>query len=233
MSISNPCSPAGWTEIVNELVARNGGGDIAVYLQISRGADSGRDHLMPKRVTPTVFGLCTRIPDQSENRAGLAAIVVADNRWGRCDIKATALLANVLLHQQAWQANAAEAILVRDGIVTEGGSSSVIIVEQGRLITRPNGQALLPGTTRQLILDLAAQDGMTCSEEEFSEQRLRAADEIWLMSATRGVVPVCQLDGTAVGNGKPGPAWQRVVKLFDAYRSTLGQARSPNTETHD
>jgi D-alanine transaminase len=223
LSISNPYPNEKWSTIVRELATRNDGGDLAIYLQISRGADIGRDHLMPPNLTPTVFGLATRIPDSSSNRAGLAAVVQPDIRWGRCDIKSTALLANVLLRQQALEASAAEAILVRDGIITEGGSSSVIIVENGSLVTRPNSHALLPGTTRQLILDLAVADGIVCNEEEFSEARLRAADEIWLMSATRGVVPVCWLDGKNVGDGKPGPVWQRVVDIFDQYKSSLGE----------
>lgn len=218
----NPHTPEKWTSIINSLIQKNSGGNLGIYLQISRGSEPGRDHAFPQLIKPTVFGMASRIPDANFQDSGVAAITLPDSRWGRCDIKSTALLANVLARQQAADAGADDAILIRDGYVTEASVSSAIIVEGGVLITRNNGPELLPGTTRQLVLELAAKAGLSCREEAVSEKRLRAADELWLMSATRGVVPVTHLDGSIVGNGKPGPVWRRVKNLYAAYIDNAG-----------
>ena len=124
--------------------------------------------------------------------------------------------------ERAVDAGAVDAILIRDGYVTEASVSSVIIVESGVLVTRNDGPELLPGTTRQLVLELATEAGLSYREEAVSEKRLRAADALWLMSATRDVVPVTRLDGSPVGNGKPGPVWRRVKDLYTAYIDNAG-----------
>jgi D-alanine transaminase len=150
---------------------------------------------------------------------GAKAITLADNRWGRCDIKATALLANVLARQSASEAGAIDAILIWDGVVTEGAVSSVIIVDNGELIRRPAGPEVLPGTTTDYVFALAGELGLSCRNEQISESRLRAADEIWLTGATKGIAPIVLLDGIVVGDGEPGPVWQKVQKVFGAGRS--------------
>lgn len=213
--INDPLPAAGWAEIVRQLADRNGGGDMGVYLQITRGADSGRDHAIPAGLQATIFGMASPAPAPV---AGLRAITLADNRWSRCDIKATALLANVLARQAAAERGAAEAILLRDGEVTEGASSSVIIIEDGQLVRRPNGQQVLPGTTTDMVVRLAAQAGYACREEPISLERLRRAGEIWITSAMRGVVAVIELDGEPVGNGQPGPVWAKVAALFETAK---------------
>ena len=218
----NPHTPEKWTSIINSLIEKNSGGNLGIYLQISRGTESGRDHAFPQVVTPTVFGMASRIADANFQDTGVAAITLPDSRWARCDIKSTALLANILARQQAADAGADDAILIRDGYVTEASVSSVIIVEGGVLVTRNDGPELLPGTTRQLVLELATEAGLSCREEAVTEKRLRAADELWLMSATRDVVPVTHLDGSIVGNGKPGPVWRRVKDLYAAYIDNAG-----------
>ena len=218
----NPHTPEKWTSIINSLIEKNGGGNLGIYLQISRGTEFGRDHTFPKVITPTVFGMASRIADANFQDTGVAAITLPDSRWARCDIKSTALLANILARQQAADAGADDAILIRDGYVTEASVSSVIIVEGDILVTRNDGPELLPGTTRQLVLELATEAGLSCREEAVSEKRLRAADELWLMSATRDVVPVTHLDGSIVGNGKPGPVWRRVKDLYAAYIDNAG-----------
>jgi D-alanine transaminase len=221
LSIAAPCDAAGWLQLLQELVAANGGGDMGLYLQVSRGADAGRDHRFPAAtVRPTVFAMATPLNAVDPDRAAISAITAADNRWGRCDIKSTALLANVLHRQAAAAAGAGETILLRDGWLTEGSGSTVAIVEGGTLVTRPNGPDVLPGTTIVLIRDLAVAAGMGYREEAISAARLRRVDEIWVTAALRGLAPVTRLDGQAVGSGRPGPHWRLVAEAYERRKRT-------------
>ncbi len=219
LCIRNPHRRADWMEIITGLIEHNGGGNLAVYLQISRGADTRRDHAFPPdSVPPTVFGMVSTITEPHPDQLGLRAITVADQRWSRCDIKSTALLANLLARQAAREADASEAILLRDGQLSEGSASSVIIVERGALIRRPAGPEVLPGTTTDAIFIAAARSGLECRDEMISEQRLREADEIWIAAATRGITPVLELDGRMIGDGRPGPVWRQVAAAFEAMK---------------
>lgn len=221
LRIRNLHSRTDWVTLITGLVQRNGGGNLAVYLQISRGADVGRDHAFPgEHVSPTVFGMVSPISEPHPDRLGIQAITRPDQRWGRCDIKSTALLANILARQAAHEAGAGEAILLRNGQLTEGSASSVIIVERGVLLRRPAGPEVLPGTTTDAVFAIARQCGRSCRDEAISEERLRRADEIWIAAATRGIAPVVMLDGRPVGNGLPGPVWRQVAAAFDASKPT-------------
>jgi len=225
LGIRNPYGRTEWVALVADLVQRNGGGDVAVYLQVSRGADAGRDHTFPgAQVQPTVFAMVTPVREPNPDRQGIRAITRPDERWGRCDIKSTALLANVLARQAAREAGAGETILIRAGWLTEGSASSVLIVEGNRLLRRPPGPDVLPGTTTDAVFAVARQCGIDCHEEPIALERLRQAGEVWITAATRGIVPVVELDGSPVGSGRPGPVWQRVVAAFDATRPG-GRAR--------
>lgn len=218
LRIRNPHDDARWSKIIAELAHANGGGDLYVYLQVSRGAEYGRNHAPLPEVEPTVFAFCAPLPVTSAEQLerGVACITAQDTRWARCDIKSVALLANVLLRQQAVEAGAAETILLRDGWLTDASASAVHIVSGGEILTPPRSHQLLPGTTRGLIEELAAANGMPCRSAPVSEAALRGADEIWVSAATRGVLPVTRLDGAPVGTGKPGPVWQRMRALVVA-----------------
>jgi D-alanine transaminase len=213
--MTDPHPEDGWRAIVAGLVARNGSGDMGLYLQVSRGAATGRDHFFPDGLTPTVFAMASALAPTDLGTAGLRAITGPDTRWARCDIKSTALLANVLLRQAAREAGAGEYIMLRDGYVTEGSGSSVLIVEGDAVVTRPDGHAILPGTTLRLVRELATRSGFRYREEAIGEARLRRADEIWLTAALRGVAPVVRLDGAPVGAGTPGPAWRAVAEAYE------------------
>jgi D-alanine transaminase len=215
LRIANPHSDTEWRDIIATLIADNGGGDLAIYIQVSRGAEDGRDHFYPSGITPTVFAMATAITASKKDTTGLSVITLEDNRWARCDIKSTSLLANIMARQAARDAGADDAILVEDGVLTEAGAASVITVEGGTIIARPNSNHLLPGTTRAMVLALAHEAGIPCKEEIVSEERLHQADEIWLMSATKGVVPVIRIDGNPVGTGSPGPVWQQLYQLYE------------------
>jgi D-alanine transaminase len=140
----------------------------------------------------------------------------------RCDIKSTALLGNVLLRQLAVEAGANETILLRDGWLTEGSASSVLVVRDGVILTPPKSNLILPGTTCDVVLELAAKAGMAVDIRPVSEAELRGADELWLTSATREVLAVCRLDGKPVGSGIPGPAFRRMHALFREFKQALG-----------
>jgi len=223
LQLANPHRHEGWLALINELVADNGGGDQYVYLQLSRGADQSRNHAPLPKIRPLVFVYSSPwpVPAETTLQDGLACITAPDNRWGRCDIKSVALLANVLLRQQATESGASEAILLRDGELTEGSASTVHVVKNGVLVTPPNSSRLLPGTSRIVIEELADRLGIKRHDAPVSESDLRLADEIWLSAATREVQPVTRLDGKPVGSGKPGPAWRRV---YDAWQQIKDSA---------
>jgi D-alanine transaminase len=219
LRIRDPHSSLQWTGIVEQLVSANGGGDVYVYLQVSRGAEYGRNHAPLPDIEPTVFGFCAPLPLPSAQQLaqGVACITASDTRWARCDIKSVALLANVLLRQQALEAGASEVILLRDGHLIEASASTVEVVIDGEIRTPPNSPQLLPGTTRSLIEELADLNGMPWRATAVTETQLRAADEVWLTAATRGVIAVTTLDGRPVGDGKPGPLWRRMHALIEDY----------------
>jgi D-alanine transaminase len=221
LGIRNPHSEPQWRQLLHALIEANGSGDLYVYLQVSRGAEYGRNHAPPASLAPTVFAFCSPWPASSPEslERGVACITALDTRWARCDIKSVALLANVLLREQAEQAGAAEIILLRDGWLTDASSSTVYVVIDDQVRVPPNSTRLLPGTTRNLLEELAAGHGIELHSVSVSERDLRAADEIWLTAATRGVVAVTTLDGKPVGSGRPGPLWRRMHELIESYWS--------------
>jgi D-alanine transaminase len=226
IELPDPLSGGGWTAMFNELIRLNGGGNIYIYLQITRGAAPKRDHAFPSPPVPaTVFAMTGQIAtpaaDMPDTTTGVAVITLDDIRWSRCDIKSVALLANVLMRQQAVTEGAAEAILIRDGFATEGSASNFFIVRQGLIVTPPKSHLILPGITRDLLVELAHQHGMPIEEREITESELKSADEIWLSSSTREVVPVTQLNGHALGNGLPGPMWREMARHYVEFKRRL------------
>ena len=220
--IASPYSHADWLAILNGLTVRNDAKNYYAYLQVTRGMEFGRNHAFPVDCKPTVFALCCPLPELTQDNRGhgLSAITVEDFRWGRCDIKSTMLLANVLMKQAAAEADANEAIIVCDGLVREGSSTSVFVIRDGVVATPPNSQRILPGTTRDAALDIAA-GAIPTQVRAISVDELRSADEIWIAAATRDVLPITKLDGAPVGNGKPGPLWQQMTELFTLDRNRL------------
>lgn len=221
--LRNPHAAGGWRELCRELIERNGGGDQYVYLQVSRGAEYGRSHAPLPDIRPLVFAFCMPFPQAAPDTLteGIACITAQDTRWARCDIKSVALLANVLLRQAAVDAGAAETILLQDGVLREASSATVHVVIDGELRTPPNSHAILPGTTRSVVEELAGRCGLSERAVEVTEAQLRGADEIWLASAVREILPVTRLDGRSVGGGRPGPWWQRLHGAFQDLKRRL------------
>jgi D-alanine transaminase len=222
LRMRNALSRDGWVDVIERLIAEAREPELLVYMQVTRGAEAGRNHLFPPAsVAPTGFAFVSPYlaPASATLQRGLAASLLEDTRWARCDVKSVALLANVLLRQEAHDRGAAEAILHRDGRVTEGSSSTVFLVRGGRLATPPNSWQILPGTTRDAVLELA-QGWLPCDIRDFSVDELRGADEVWIASAGRGVLPVTSIDGRAIGTGTPGPAWRRT---YDGLQQHLDE----------
>ena len=214
-----PLSHAAWAQLCQELISRNSAGDAHLYLQVTRGAERGRKHAWPEGLKPTLFAYVTSLEPMPQTflEQGVPAVTAADIRWERRDIKSTSLLANILLKKLGADAGAFETILLENGQLTEGSSTTVHVVKNGIIHTPPNGHHILPGTTRDVVTELAARLPLRCESRAVSEAELRAADEIWLAFSTRGVLPVTVLDGAAVGGGKPGPLFKRMHAAFTDY----------------
>lgn len=213
-----------WVGLLEELVTRNGGGNLSLYLQVTRGAPAVRDHPFPaSSAYPTVFAMVSPLKPHpaAVYRDGLTVVTLADIRWGACQIKSIALLPNVLARQQALDHGAADAILVRDGYLTEGTASNVFLVMAGELLTPRKDQRILPGITRDLVLELARGHGCPCREEDLPAAALDSADEVWFTSSTKDIVPVTTVDGRRIGTGAPGPVWRRMMAIYQAYKRAV------------
>ena len=214
--IRNPNDEAAWERLFARLIEANGGGDMLLYLQVSRGADTGRDHRFPAAAPPTVLAMAMhwRPPQESDFTEGVAAALVPDRRWARCDIKSTSLLANVLARQEAAERHSAEAVLHRDGWVTEGAASTIAIVTGGTLLAPPPDPSVLPSVTLQLVWVIAERENIPRARRRFSVEELLGADEVIMLASSRELVPVGRVDDTIIGTGAPGPFWRRLFRLY-------------------
>ena len=220
--LANPHSVAEWTALIERIVRDAEWQDVGVYLQVTRGPGP-RDHAFPRQIRPTVFLMPLELlaPPAELVANGVAAITAEDIRWSRCDIKATALLANVLLRQLSVDAGCAETLLIRDGQLMEGSASSVFLVKDGVILAPPKTRLILPGITYDVALELAGREGLPCRVRPIAEAELRAADEIWITSSTKEILAVTRLDGRPVGDGRPGPVYRRMIALYQAYKHTV------------
>lgn len=223
--MSPPLSAQQWECTLSKLIKQqpDPASDLSVYLQVTRGADEQREHQLPEQYQATVFAMCQPIASHNSSSIalGIKAITLDDIRWDWCHIKSVALLGNILLKQQATDQQCTEAILLRDGYATEGSASNLFIVKNKQLITPPKSHYLLPGITRDLVIELAGKEGITCIEREISEQQLFDADEIWLTSSTKEIMPVIELNRQVVADGQPGQLWQQVSTAYSRFKTQL------------
>ncbi len=220
--IPNPLSGSEWSAMIHELIAFCDSDEQSVYLQVSRGP-APRDHAFPDGVRPTVFAYSKpfKTPGVQELNQGVRAITADDIRWDRCDIKAIALLANVILRQEAVEQGAAESILIHDGEVTEGAASNIFVVRGGTLVTPPKSRQILPGITRDLVVELANQHGIPCEERSVSREELFTADEVWMSSSMKEILPIVRIDDHTVGDGRPGPLFHHCYALYQEYKAAF------------
>lgn len=224
LRIAWPMKRAALEVVTREVVARNGVQQGGVYIQVTRGV-APRDHKFPKDVAPGLFIAAKRTKPLPAAllRDGAPVITVPDQRWGRCDIKSLNLLPNVLAKQAAAEQDAHEAWLVdEDGNITEGSSTSAwIVTRDGVLATRPNGNEILPGVTRAIVVDMVRDLGLKFELRPFSLEEARQAREAFITSTNNYVLPITRIDGRPVGDGKPGPTAQR---LRTAYLQATGRS---------
>ena len=178
--------------------------DAFVYVQVSRGAAPRYHAFPPEGTTPTIFAFA-RKTDPPPPAEGGKAILLTDERWGRCDIKSVNLLPNVLSAQRARDAGAMDAILVRDGFALEGTKANLFIAAKGVLRTAPNGARILPGVTRTAAIEAARRLGLAVEERAFTVEEMFAASEVFFASTTLWTYPLVSIEGRTIGNGKPGP----------------------------
>ena len=216
--MENPHTKDEWLSMFNQLIETIDEDNQSIYLQITRGV-SERDHDISLPEKPTVFVMARPIA-KKDFSSGIKAITHDDIRWSNCDIKAITLLPSVLLRHRAKEQGAKEAILIRDGFVTEGAASNVFVIKNNVVYTTPKNNTVLPGITRDLVLELLDKGSIEYKEEKISKSDLLKADEIWITSSTWEIVPVIQLDEESVGEGKTGPLWHRANELYQDFKRT-------------
>jgi D-alanine transaminase len=215
LDLTQPYSRTEWTHHVLEGVRRADYPEAKIYIQLSRGV-APRDHAYSAEGPPTVVMTVREFHplDRSVQAAGVEVMTTEDIRWGRCDIKSVNLLANVLARQQAKQTQVFEAILIKEGLVTEGAVSNVMVVQGGTVMTAPEGARILSGVSRAFVLELARNEGLPIQERFFSQAELYGADEVFLTGTTVEVLAVVRVDGKVIGGGRPGPITQRLAAGF-------------------
>jgi len=225
VGIGNPYTREQWRGYIAALVARQPFEDQAVYFQVTRGV-AKRDHAFPKHAQPTVFMMSNPLvpPPAAQVESGAAAITARDNRWLRCDIKSISLIGNVLLRQLSAEADAVETILFRDGKLTEASSSNVFVVKDGTIQSPPKNELILPGITYDVVVELARANGLPLEFRDIAETDVRAADEIWVTSSSKEVLAVVRLDGQAVGDGRPGPLFRQMYRLYQDFKRKVMRA---------
>jgi len=218
INIKNPYSKVKWKKLINKIISLNSiNKNQAIYLQISRGSDENRKHTYDE-LKPTVYIQSSPIMPREKDSllSGKSAITREDIRWLKSDTKATSLLANTLYAQEAKNNNAEETILYRDDMVTEASSSNVFIAKNNCIYTHPKGPHILPGITREKTIECAKANNFVVVESSFTTQQLMDADEVWITSSTREILPITAIDDIQISNGCAGPIWSIV---YDEYQS--------------
>ncbi len=222
IKLPNPISPEEWQSIIIDLIERNNAGHQSIYLQITRGAANERNHAFPTTpIAPTLFLMSTPLQIENNQPSPIRAITCDDIRWKHCDIKSIALLPNILLRQQAIEQGAQEAILIRDNYVTEGAASNVFIVKDQVILTPMKNQFILGGITRDLLIELATTHQVALREEAITTNQLQTADEVWLTSSTKEILPVGEINGKLINNGEIGPVFSQMQEHYRQFKSTL------------
>jgi len=220
IKLANPYGEEKWADLVAKIIEQNGSGNLGVYFQITRGV-AKRDHAFPNDAIPTVFIMANPLPPASQETVdkGIACISMADTRWLRCDIKTTSLLGNVLLRQAAMEAGGIEVVLFRDGFLTEGAASNILVVRNGTLLAPPKDNLILPGITYDFIIELCDAHNIPIEIRKIPEAEVKNADELLLTSSGKEITAITQLDGKPVGTGKPGPVFRTLYKIYQDYKT--------------
>ncbi len=215
VKITNPYSETDWKDLISNLVEQSEYQDLAIYIQVTRGV-APRDHVYSKNIQPTVFAMANVLPTVPAEHleAGVDLITTIDTRWQRCNIKAISLLANILAKQEAVEADAIEAIMIRDDYALEGSASNFFLVRDGVVYTPPKDNLILPGVTRDFIIELLDELEVECKQQKIPKDWLYSCDELWITSSTKEVLAVTKIDQKIVADGKPGELWRKTYGLY-------------------
>jgi D-alanine transaminase len=216
IEIRNPWNESGFLRTVDALLERTSFPDGIVYVQVSRG-EGERAHFYPDNMAPTalMYSRKFRFPDATKKEHGIRLVTTADLRWKQCQVKSVNLLANAIAKKRAQRAGADEALLLDQGEVREGASSSFFVVKGERLITHPLDEHILPGVVRDRVIGLAIASKIRVDERPLRETELFQLDEAFITSTTMGVMPVAEIDGRVIGNSRRGEITTRLQQLFD------------------
>lgn len=201
-------------EIILEIISRNKFSKQVIYVQISRGTDSVRDHIPSTDLIPTIFVSSHELKTEFSPSSGEKAILLEDFRWRKSQIKATSLLANVIYRSEAKQQGVFETILFENGFITEGAVSNVFCCIENKIITPPLTENILPGVTRKVILNLIQDTSLVYEETKIPIDTFLSAEEIWVTNSTKGIIPIIELDGIKIGSGFPGEKYLQISKAF-------------------
>ncbi len=227
LGIKNPFNRDAWLRLCEQLMEQLPGQDQYFYIQVTRGIPEKRDHAFSPELEPSVMAYTSPLakPNLTKLEAGYSAMSHEDIRWKMCHIKAITLLPNILARQAASQAGVDDALLFRDGQLTEATAANAFIVKDGTLITPPLSNLILPGVTRKLMLEICKNASIKVEERTISQAEVAQADEIILSSSTREIVPVVHLDGMPVGTGTPGQLWRQIWQAYQALKHSAKDTR--------
>jgi D-alanine transaminase len=219
IGIPNPHTREQWMALIDQVVRAHPADDQMVYMQVTRGV-AKRGHAFPVKVTPTVFIMTNpmALPSPQLRAAGVACVSMEDKRWLHCEIKSVSLLGNVLAAQYAAEHDAVESIQFRDGMLSEGSSSNVWVVKNGKVMAPPKDNLILEGIRYGLIEELCAANGIPFEARRISREEVFGADEVLLSSATKEVIAVACIDGQPVGDGQPGPVYRALYAAYQAVK---------------
>ncbi|GAB7126355.1 D-amino acid aminotransferase [Silvimonas sp. JCM 19000] len=225
--IDDPHSEAQWLDLVHKLVAQQPFDDQSVYLQVTRGPAYPRNHVFPNVAQPTVFAYADPLipPAPALVQQGVSAVSADDIRWLRCNVKATSLLANVLLRQMAADAGVTETVLFRDGLLIEGSASNIFVVRDGQLLAPPPSHLMLTGITYDLVLELAQQHQIPHQQRAITAAEVSTADELWLSSSSKELLAITELDDRKIGNGQPGPLYRAMYQHYLDFKRDVMRAK--------
>jgi len=217
--LSEPVADVVWVDLLTEAVEKSGESMAALYIQVTRGADSMRSFVYPADPTPTIFIMVSPAPQLAHREIKpLQLVTLEDFRWDKGHIKTISLIAAGMLKNEAIAAGANDAVLVKDGEVTEATSSNLFAVIDGVIVTPPKSTRLLHGITRDVVVELAKANGLPIEERVLLPEELARANEVFISSSTMETWPVDRLDGKIIGNGEPGLVWQKIDELFQAHK---------------
>ena len=220
IEIRSPWSEGEFSAVMHELLERTAFGEGIVYIQVSRG-EAPRAHFWPDQIEPTVvaYSRAFRFPDAVKKEQGMRILTTPDRRWFFCNVKSVNLLGNAIAKKAAQRASADEALLLADGFVREGASSSFFAVKSGRIVTHPLDEHVLPGVVRDRVIGLALAAKIRVDERPLREAELFDLDEAFITSTSQGVMPVTEIDGRVIGNSRRGEITTDLQEKFDTLEA--------------